>query len=153
LADKGYDVLNQAIHTVGPFMAPSEHYRSDKGPFLPWFATGAGALVYASNSMFVQVIDENGAILFPALPSAVKDANFDGLLTTHGVTVSGKIELGQVVELKANSNQELTWNFRIPKGVAVRLEFASGIKLSSPDEFGLRTGECKLKKGVNTLLD
>jgi len=153
LADKGYDVLNQAIYTVGPFMAPNEHYRSDKGPFLPWFATGAGALVYASNSMFVQVIDENGAILFPALPSAVKDANFDGLLTTHGVTVSGKIELGQVVELKANSNQELTWNFRIPKGVAVRLEFANGIKLSSPDEFGLQTGECKLKKGVNTLLD
>ncbi|GAH38647.1 unnamed protein product [marine sediment metagenome] len=61
--------------------------------------------------------------------------------------------ISQVVESKVHSNQELTWNFRIPKGVVVRLKFAKGIKLSSPSEFGLQTGECKLKKGVNILLD
>lgn len=154
LGDEGYEILKQTPSTVGPFMAPNEHYRKDKGPFLPWFATGSGSFVYACNSMFVQVYDEKGAILLPAIPSKLKNAEFKNLMTTEGVTVSGEIQNGKLVKLTAASDIPLDWTFRIPKRIADAISFTSGIAASKrPDEHGLVTVKCKLNKGVTKILN
>jgi len=152
LADKGYEALNQTPKSVGPFMAPNEHYRSKGGAFLPWFTTGSGAYVYAMNAMFVQVIDERGAIIFPALPSSVKNARFDRLLAHNGVAVSGEVSNGKIVELTAFSESTISWSFRMPEKLAKNIEFADGLSPSKTDENGLITIYCKLQKGVTRLV-
>lgn len=153
LADNGYEVLNQATKSVGPFMAPNEHYREEGGAFLPWLTSGAGAYVYAINAMFVQVIDEIGAILFPAIPSVMKNARFERLLATHGVAISGQISEGKIVSLTAHSAHPIAWSFRIPERVASTVQFVSDVKVAKkPDDQKLITVECKLKKGITQLV-
>lgn len=152
LADQGYEVLNQAPAVVGPFMASNEHYRNDKGAFLPWFTTGAGAFVYALHAMFVQVIDELGAIILPALPSKIQDAHFEGLLASHNVTVSGRVRKGKVISLYTQSERPMKWSFRIPRRLASTAKFVSDVKVSQPDAIGLVTVECLLTEGITWLV-
>jgi len=149
--EQGYEVLQQTVRSVGAFMAPNEYYRSARGPFLPWFTTGAEAFVYAMNAMFVQVIDEKGAILFPAVPDNLCEASFTNLLATQGVTVSGKIKGGKAVSLIASTPIALVWRFRLPKQVFAQVKIAKGWKTSEPDSSGFVLCEGKLEKGNNEL--
>lgn len=152
-ADEGYNVLKHAASSVGPFLAPNEQYRKDKGPYLAWYTVGAGAFTHAVHSMFIQVLDENDAIIFPALPSAIKNARFDCLLASHKVAVSGQIMNGKVTSLKTHSDRSIVWNFRVPKHIASTIRFASDVKIAKkPDEQKLIRITCKIKKGVTELV-
>lgn len=152
MADEGYQVLQQTINTVGPFMAPNEHFRADKGPFLPWFTTGAGAYVYALNAMFVQVYDHEPAILFPALPTDLKNVRFKDLLASSGVTLSGQIRDGQIRSFIATSKIARDWSFRIPQKMYVKIHWIGGLQSSPPDRSGLITCQVRLKSGANELV-
>jgi hypothetical protein len=133
-------------------MAPNEHFRQEEGPFLPWFTTGAGAFAYAIHAMFVQVVDETGPLLLPALPSAVRDARFQRLLASDGVTVSGEVSNGSLVSLTAQSERAMAWSFRIPQGLVSTTRFGPGLTVSSPDDLDLVTVECSLLKGLTRLV-
>jgi hypothetical protein len=151
-AEKGYEVLKQANNTVGPFMAPNEHFRADKGPYLPWLTSGAGAFVYAMNAMFVQVNEKEPAILFPALPTGLKEVEFKNLLTTFGVTASGKVQKGKITQLSVNSQRILNWEFRLPNNIAKTVHISSGLDISKPDENGLVKVSCVLREGETNLI-
>jgi hypothetical protein len=150
--DEGYSVLGCTPAVTGPFMAPNEHFRQEEGPFLPWFTTGAGAFAYAIHAMFVQVVDETGPLLLPALPSAVRDARFQRLLASDGVTVSGEVSNGSLVSLTAQSERAMAWSFRIPQGLVSTTRFGPGLTVSSPDDLDLVTVECSLLKGLTRLV-
>ncbi len=121
--DEGLEVLKKVPSIVGPFMAPCEHFREDGGPYLPWFCTGSGMYTAAIQSMFVQVLDEAGAVLLPALPSAVKDASFEDLLASQWVSVSGQIRSGKLASLMAQSGQDQVWHFRLPQEHVETVQF------------------------------
>ncbi len=150
--ERGYEVLNQAPKSIGTFMAPNEHYGEKYGPFLPWFTSGAGAFVYAINAMFVQVVDEQGAILLPAVPDALGQASFKNLAADSGIAVSGKIEAGKPVKLIAHSMNECLWSFRVKEKIAEKLTFSNGWTRSEPDTAGMITVSGSLKKGDNDLI-
>ncbi|HUW10072.1 MAG TPA: hypothetical protein VM537_10105, partial [Anaerolineae bacterium] len=150
--DEGYQILRHALAITSAFLAPSEHLREDKGPYLPWFATGAGAFVYAVHAMFLQVVDEGSAILLPALPSHVRDARFTGLLASHGVVFSGEVKNEALVSLVARSDRSMAYRFRIPQQVAADTSFRPGLTLSKPDEQGLVTVHCSLARGATRLV-
>jgi hypothetical protein len=151
-ADEGYEVLCRAPASVGPFMAPNEHVREEGEAYLPWLTTGAGAFVHAVHAMFVQVVDETGPVLLPALPSALQDARFERLLASHGVLVSGQVEAGTLANLTAQSDRAMSWRFRIPQSLASSAQFVSGVTVSGPDALGLVTVECALPEGVTPLV-
>jgi hypothetical protein len=152
LADEGYKVLQQVVHSVGPFMTPNEHYRADKGPFLPWFVTGAGAYIYAMNAMFVQVLDEKGAILLPAVPEQLEQASFSYLLATKGITVSGKVSKGKVQFLTLHAPQACNWSCRMPLNVASGLRFCKRVKSVRENEKWTKL-VCRLKAGANSIIE
>jgi len=152
LADEGYKVLQEVVHTVGPFMTPNEHYRAEQGPFLPWFVSGAGAYVYAMNAMFVQVIDERGAILLPAVPEKLSQAAFAHLLATKGVTVSGKIAKGRVQSLTLHAPQACQWSCRMPRSVASGLQFSKKVKSVRENNKWTKL-VCRLKAGDNPIIE
>jgi hypothetical protein len=152
MADEGYDVLRHALAITGPFRAPSEHFRKDAGPYLPWFTSGAGAFIYATNAMFVQVMDEHPPVLLPALPAALRDARFTRLLASHGVYVSGQVKDEALVSLTAESDHTLTWRFRIPARFASTARFVPGATVSAPDALGLAMVECTLTAGITRLV-
>ena len=52
-ADSGWEVLQAVPRTVGPFLAPNEHFNAEDGVFLPWYTSGAGSYIYSVNAMFV----------------------------------------------------------------------------------------------------
>ncbi|MBN2088706.1 hypothetical protein JW964_03795 [candidate division KSB1 bacterium] len=151
-ADKGYQVLNQAPKSIGPFMAPNEHYGAGYGAFLPWLTSGAGAFIYAMNAMFVQVIDEQGAILLPAVPAEINRASFKNLAADASVSVSGEVAAGKPIKLIAHSVGEQRWCFRIDQKMVKQLKFCKGWTLSGPDPTGLVTVSGKLKPGDNYLI-
>jgi hypothetical protein len=151
--DDGYDVLSQVPAVMGPFNAPNEQMRDDIGAFLAWFTTGAGMFIYALNAMFVQVVDQHGAILLPAIPSSLQDATFSGLLATHGVSVSGRLAKGSLVDLQAESPRAMRWFFRIPEQHADRGRLSEKVRrMQGPDTLGRMTVECELAIGVNPLV-
>ncbi len=152
LGDKGYNVLRRAPDVTGPFRAPNEHYREGEEPFLPWLTSGAGAFVYALHAMFVQVVDESGPILLPALPSVIRDARFEQLLASQGVGVSGQVKNGALVNLTAQTDRPMAWSFRIPQRLASTAQFASDVTVSEPDALGLVTVECALTGGITQLV-
>ncbi|HUU94683.1 MAG TPA: hypothetical protein VM487_03010 [Phycisphaerae bacterium] len=151
LADEGYAVLRHALDVTGPFRAPCEHFRKDEGPYLPWFTSGAGAFVYATNAMFVQLMDEHPPTLLPALPAALRGARFTRLLASYGVYVSGEVKDGVLVALTAQSEQALVWSFRLPVHFAATARFVPGVTVSKPDALGLVQVECTLTAGVTRL--
>jgi hypothetical protein len=145
-------VLRYALAITGPFLAPNEHFREEGGPYLPWFTSGAGAFVHAVHAVFVQVVDEGGAIVLPALPTAVRDARFERLLASHGVGVSGEVKNGALVNLTAQADRPMAWSFRIPQRVASTAQFASDATVSEPDALGLVAVACTLTEGVTRLV-
>lgn len=151
-ADEGYEILCQAPGSVGPFLAPSEQYREQGGPYLAWYTVGAGAFAHAVHTMFVQVLDEGEPILFPALPSAVPGARFERLLASHRVAVSGEVRDGKLVHLAAHSDRAMAWRFRIPRHLAETAQFVPGATVSPPDTFGLVAVTCALEEGTTQLV-
>jgi hypothetical protein len=150
-ADAGWQVLQSIPRTVGPFLAPNEHFNAEDGVFLPWYTSGAGSYIYSVNAMFVQVYDENGAILFPAVPQALQRAEFRKLSASNGIAVTGRIEAGVPVEFSAEAPEDMQWKFRIPSDLAARLPLKkAGLKAQAPAG-GLTGVEVSLKKGVNRL--
>jgi len=147
-ADEGYEVLCRAPASVGPFVAPNEHMREEGGAYLPWLTTGAGAFVHAVDAMFVQVVDETGTIILPALPSAVQGARFERLLASDSVAVSGEVRDGTLVSLTTQTDRAMAWSFRIPQRLASTAQFASDVTVSEPDALGLVTVECALAEGI-----
>jgi hypothetical protein len=83
--ESGYSILKDAKYTIGSFMTPPEHWSKQDGAYLPWHTTGSGAYVAAVNGMFVQVYNENGAILFPAISPELKNPSFSHLLASEGI--------------------------------------------------------------------
>ncbi len=150
--DEGMEVLHRVPLIIGPFMTPNEHFRADGGPYLPWFCTGSGIYTSAVQSMFVQVIDEAGTRLLPALPSSVQEASFENLLASQRVSVSGQIQSGKLVRLVAQSDRDQKWSFRIPKKRADTVSFTRDVRISGPDEQGYILVECDLKKGANDIV-
>ena len=150
--DEGYEILRRALDVTGPFLAPNEHFRKDGGPFLPWFATGAGAFVHAVHAMFVRVVDESGPVLLHGVPSAVHDARFERLLTSGEVAVSGEIKDGVLVKLTAESDSAIPWHCRIPQRFAETARFAPSVAVSEPDALGLVAVECALGDGETRLV-
>jgi len=151
-ADEGFDALSQVPSVVGPFMAPNEQMRDEIGVFLPWHPTGGGMYAFALSAMFVQVFDQNGAILLPALPSALPNVRFHGLLATDGVTVSGELRDGKPVRLNLKTDKSMPWRFRIPKERLVQVQLRKDLKISPPDSLGRVFVDCKLQPGDNALV-
>jgi hypothetical protein len=151
-ADEGYEVLSQVPAVVGPFMAPNEQMRDDIGAYLTWYTTGAGIYSFALTTMFVQVFNENGAILLPALPAALQNIRFHGLLATDGVTVAAEISEGTINRLDLTSLRDMTWQFRMPKARLEQINLRKDLKVSAADEVGYVRIECRLQKGLNRLL-
>jgi hypothetical protein len=150
-SDDGWQALREVPRTVGPFLAPNEHFNKEDGVFLPWYTSGAGSCIYAANSMLVQLYDENGAILFPAVPKDLERAEFQNLAASNGVTVSGRIQAGAPVECSAHAPEDMRWKFRIPSELASRLpRNQAGATIERPAG-GLVGVEVSLKKGVNRL--
>jgi hypothetical protein len=150
--DEGYAVLRRTLGMAGPFMAPNEHYREDKGPYLPWLTTAAGAFVHAVYAMFVRVVDGGAPVLLYGLPSTVQDARFERLLASRGVAISGRIDGGRLVHLMAQSDRAMLWDFRVPQRFALDAPFAPGLMAQQPDCLGLVTVECALEQGVTQLV-
>jgi hypothetical protein len=149
--EEGYQVLKAAGSSLGPFLAPNEHYRAKEGAFLPWFGTGAGAFVYALNAMFVQVYDQKGAVLLPAVPRAFGDSRFAGLAADRGVRVSGRLGGGRLEELVAACEKPIEWSFRIPRAAVRGREFEPAVRESEAGE-GWIVGRCRLEAGQNSLI-
>ncbi len=149
--ERGYEVLKDAKHTVGSFMTPPEHWSKQDGAYLPWHTTGSGSYIAAINGMFVQVYDLNGAILFPAIPSELRNCSFNGLLASDGVSVSGKIENGKIAQIVANAPEDMEWTFRIPRALARDTRLSRQLATSDDDDGRYTIIRTKLKKGDNTL--
>jgi hypothetical protein len=151
--EKGYQILKDAKYTIGSFMTPPEHWNLQDGAYLPWHTTGSGAYIAAINGMFIQVFDEKGAIIFPAISPELKNCSFDRLLASEGVAVSGKIENGKVSRIVAHSKADKEWTCRIPAALAKDIKF-NGRLISSNTIFGKYTLiKCKLAKGDNILTE
>lgn len=151
--DEGFSVLREVPQVVGPFMAPCEQMREEEGAFLPWFTTGAGIYLYALNAMFVQVLDLGATLLLPAVPSALENCTFDGLLASDGVRVSGRVEKGSVCQLKLQSSKKLSWRFRIPRHYLAEIKWTQALSVyesGTDDRFAL----CKvqLEEGGTALI-
>lgn len=150
---KGYEILKDARQTIGSFMTPPEHWNKQDGAYLPWHTTGSGAYIAAVNGMFVQVYDEKGAILYPAISPELKNNSFNHLLASEGVSVSGEMKNGKIVRLVAHSPEEREWTCRIPQNLAKDLKFDRGIITSNNIEGKYAVIKVKLKKGDNSLTD
>ncbi len=151
-ADEGFEVLGQVPATVGPFMAPNEQMRDDIGAYLTWYTTGAGMYLYCLSAMFVQVVDENGAILLPALPAKLRDVRFHGLLATSGVSVAGEVRDGKVIDLNVTTATAMTWRFRMPASRLANMTLRPEMKVEPPDRLGYCSVQCRLVQGKNSLL-
>ena len=150
---KGYSILKDAKYTVGSFMTPPEHWSKQDGAYLPWHTTGSGAFIAAINGMFVQVFDENGAILFPAISPELKNTSFSRLLASEGVAVSGKIENGKIVQIVAHSPMDKEWTYRIPAPIARGVKLNGKLTSSSSIAGKYLVVKCKLKKGDNIVTE
>ncbi len=155
--DEGYEVLRRAPASAGPFLSPNEHrVPADKddragGARLPWFTTGAGAVVYAMHAMLVQV-DGTGTVLFRGLPSALQNIRFERIAASHGVRVSGQVRDGVLVSLAAHSDRAMTWQFRIPAALATTAAFTDAVRQTGRDEAGLALLESTLTQGETGLI-
>jgi alpha-L-fucosidase 2 len=152
-SEKGYNILKDAIYTVGSFMTPPEHWNKQDGAYLPWHTTGAGTYVAVVNSMFVQVFDEKGAILFPAVSPELKNPSFSHLLASEGISVSGKMGNGKVIQLVAHSPEDKEWTYRIPVALAKNLKFNTKINSKNNTDGRYMVVNCKLQKGDNNLFE
>lgn len=150
--EKGYEILKDAKYTVGSFMTPPEHWSKQDGAYLPWHTTGAGAFIAAVNGMFVQVYDQNGAILFPAIAPELKNTSFSHLLASEGVSVSGKMENGRITQLVAHAPADMDWTYRLPAALAQTVKRNPNITMSNTQQDGFAVMKVKLKKGDNALI-
>ena len=149
--EKGYNILKDAKYTVGSFMTPPEHWSKQDGAYLPWHTTGSGAYIAAINGMFVQVYNEDGAILFPAISPELKNASFSRLLASEGVAVSGKIENGRIIQLIAHSPVNKEWTYMIPASLAEHVQFNEKLISSKGNTGKYTVVRCKIEKGDNIL--
>lgn len=151
-ADEGFKVLSQVPAVVGPFMAPNEQMRDDIGAYLTWYTTGAGIYAFALSTMFVQVVDENGAILLPAIPSQLHNVTFHGLLATEGVTATAKLSNGHLVDLTLTATTARRYLFRIPEKYVQAIKLNGEIRRTGDERPGFVKIECTLKSGRNPLI-
>jgi expansin (peptidoglycan-binding protein) len=151
--EKGYNILKDAKYTIGSFMTPPEHWNKQDGAYLPWHTTGSGAYIAAINGMFIQVYDENGAIIFPAISPELKNTSFNHLLASEGVAVSGKMENGKIVQIVAHSPIDKEWTYRIPAKLAKNIKFDNKLTLSNSITGKYAVIRCKLAKGDNILTE
>lgn len=150
---KGYEILKDAKYTVGSFMTPPEHWNKQDGAYLPWHTTGSGAYIAAINGMFVQVYNTNGAIIFPAVSTELKNCSFNRLLASEGVAVSGKMGNGKIVHMAAHSPEAREWTYRIPENLADEIKFNGKLTVANTKTGKYRIIRCKLEKGDNLLLE
>ena len=115
--EEGNQLLAQTLNTSSPFLSPNEQWREGHSlPFIPWFTTSAGAIVFAMHSIFVQV-DARGSKLFAGLAHA-QTASFEGLLASEGVRVSAKLEKGKLMYLAFDAPEAKPWGFYLNKTFA-----------------------------------
>jgi hypothetical protein len=171
-ADEGYALLSRAPASAGPFFAPNEHLcdvpelappdsaftspdsaaQETTNPIrVPWFTTGAGAVVYAVHTAFVQV-DEDGTRLLYGWASSMMNARFERLLASDNVRVSGEIREGELVRLTVHSDHSRMWHASLPARLARRITFTDVVAVSGPDETGALALECSLVAGECSLI-
>jgi hypothetical protein len=119
----GSDTLLKVPQTMGPFMAPNEHIDRKYGPFLPWFTTGAGAFIYAVNSMFVQLYNTDGPILLQGWGKDFPECSFRRLPVGNNTYLSGDIKDGEIVSLLVQSVEDKEWHCLIPERLVKQLRF------------------------------
>jgi len=151
--EEGFEILKDAKYTVGSFMTPPEHWNKQDGAYLPWHTTGSGAYIAAINGMFIQVYDEKGAIIFPAISPELENCSFDHLLASYGVAVSGKMQNGKVAQIIAHCQTDKEWTYRLPSSLAKDIKL-NGKLVSSRTISGKYTViKCKLERGDNNLTE
>jgi hypothetical protein len=101
--------------------------------------------------MFVQVYNEDGAILFPAISPELRNASFSHLLASEGVAVSGKLENGRIVQIMAHSPEAKEWTCMIPASLAKHVKFNAKLTSSKGQTGKYALIHCKLEKGDNLL--
>ncbi len=151
--EKGYNILKEALYTVGSFNNPPEHWNKQDGAYIPWHTTGAGAYIAAVNGMFIQVYDEYGAIIFPAISKELKNVSFNRLLASDGVVVSGKMKNGKIVSIVAQSPAGKDWTCRIPLALAKDVRFNDKIITGRSAEGQYMVIHCMLLEGDNSLIE
>jgi hypothetical protein len=118
---RAWDAVSHGPASAGPFLSPNEHRDSIGKVVVPWFTTGCGGWLYALNALFVQV-DEQGAILLPAVPEQTPNARFRDLRADWGALVSGEFRDGKLIALTARLDEKthsiqsarIPWSCRIP---------------------------------------
>lgn len=96
--DRAYELLVEAVRATGPGLIPVESLGLEGDYSCPFFTTAAGALVFAVNSLFLQVTDE-GLTLLPALPKNLPNASFEGLAGANGLLFSAEYREGRAARL------------------------------------------------------
>lgn len=120
-AERAWDAVRHGPASAGPFLSPNEHRNSIGVPVVPWFTTGCGGWLYALHALFVQV-DEQGAILLPAVPEQTPNAHFRDLRADWGALISGEFRDGRPTALTARLDEKtypdpgtrILWSCRIP---------------------------------------
>jgi len=113
--DYGYRILIRVPASLCAFLAPNEHYNPKYGAFLPWLTTGAGAFIYALNSMVVQVINDEPPLLLPAVPMQFHDFSFSNLLVSNDISISGSLSNGELTKLIIHSRMGKEFQFYLPE--------------------------------------
>jgi hypothetical protein len=118
---RAWDAVRHGPASAGPFLSPNEHRDSIGKVVVPWFTTGCGGWLYALHSLFVHV-DEQGAVLLPAVPEETPNARFRDLRADWGALVSGEFRDGKLIALTARLDERnrssqsarIPWSYRIP---------------------------------------
>jgi hypothetical protein len=146
--DEGYELLSETVNSTGPFLSPNEQMRdSHPLPFIPWFTTSSGAIVFAMHSIFVQV-DSDGTSLLNGLGTQFKTARFERLLASQEVRISGEIIDGELMRLVAHAEESKNWGFYLPE----RIVSACGLEGKVSGNKGVYI-ECTLNAGDTMLFD
>lgn len=148
----GANALFNVPMTMGPFMAPNEHIDEKYGPFLPWFTTGAGAFVYAVNSMFVQLYNTDGPVLLQGWGKDFPECSFTMLPVGDNTYLTGKIKEGKIISLLVQSVEEKEWHCLIPERIVKQLQFRPGTHIEKAKRNGFLELKIRISAGSTELL-
>jgi hypothetical protein len=82
----------------------------------------------------------------------LKNNSFTRLLASQGVSVSGKMENGKIVQIVAHSPEDKEWTFRMPQSLAKDAKLNRSLT-SSSTVGKYAVVKVKLKRGDNTLTE
>ncbi len=110
---RAWEAIENGIQSSGQFLSPNEHLNHCEVPIVPWFTTGCGAWVAAYHQMFARFTDD-GDYLLSAIPENLTTFSFRGLAFSRNVSVSAKVNEGELLFLSFLSEFAITFDFEIP---------------------------------------